>query len=106
MYWPLLGRKVRGGVSFKFDLDVAKILDALDKIIERFDSNEHRTRWPQANNLVSVRDEAVVDQLDGSSDSSWTSRPRRCSDSTKIWRPCLTSLMAIIDKSRSLLRLS
>lgn len=64
LYWPLLGRKVRGGVSFKFDLDVAKILDALDKIIERFDSNEHRTRWPQANNLAPVRDEAVVDQLD------------------------------------------
>jgi len=63
-YWPLLGRKVRGGVSFKFDLDMTKLLDALDKIIERFDSNEHRTRWPQANNLVPVRDEAVVDQLD------------------------------------------
>lgn len=59
-YWSLLGRKVRGGVSFKFDLDISKLLDTLDNIIERFDSNEHRTRWPQVNNLVPVRDGAVM----------------------------------------------
>ncbi len=63
-YFPLLGTKVRGGVSFKFDMDVAKLLDTLDQIIERFDSNDHRVRWPQANNLVTVRDEATIGQLD------------------------------------------
>jgi uncharacterized protein (TIGR04141 family) len=63
-YWPLLGAKVRGGVSFKFELDVAKLLDTLDQIIERFDSNDHRVRWPQANNLIPVRDDATIDQLD------------------------------------------
>lgn len=63
-YWPAFGTKVRGGVSFKFDLDVAKLVETLDRIIERFDSNDHRRRWPQANNLVPVRDDDKVLQLD------------------------------------------
>jgi len=63
-YWPAFGTKVRGGVSFKFDLEVAKLLGTLDSLIERFDSNDHRHRWPQANNLVLVRDDDKVLQLD------------------------------------------
>lgn len=63
-YLPLLGAKVRGGVSFKFDLDITKLLDTLDQIIERFDSNDHRVQWPQANNLIPVRDDVKIDQLD------------------------------------------
>lgn len=63
-YWPAFGTKVRGGVSFKFDLDVAKLGETLDRIIERFDSNDYRRRWPQANNLVPVRDDEKVLQLD------------------------------------------
>jgi uncharacterized protein (TIGR04141 family) len=64
MYWPAFGTKVRGGVSFKFDLEVAKLLETLDRLIERLDSNDHRHRWPQANNLVPVRDDEKVLQLD------------------------------------------
>lgn len=63
-YQPLLGAKVRGGVSFKFDLDITRLPETLDQIIERFDSNDHRIRWPQANNLILVRDEATINQLD------------------------------------------
>lgn len=44
-YWPAFGTKVRGGVSFKFDLEVAKLVETLDRIIERFDSNDHGV-WP------------------------------------------------------------
>lgn len=64
IYWMAFGTKVRGGVSFKFDLEVAKLIETLDQIIERFDSNDHRRRWPQANNLVPVRDSDQIDQLD------------------------------------------
>jgi uncharacterized protein (TIGR04141 family) len=39
-------------------------LETLDRLIERFDSNDHRRRWPQANNLVPVRDDDKVLQLD------------------------------------------
>jgi uncharacterized protein (TIGR04141 family) len=63
-YWPLFGTRVRGGVSFKLDVDVAKLIETLDLIVERFDSNDHRRRWPQANNLVPVRDEDTVELLD------------------------------------------
>jgi len=63
-YWPAFGRKVRGGVSFKFDLEIAKLVETLDQIAERFDSNDHRHRWPHANNLVSVRDDEKIAQLD------------------------------------------
>lgn len=48
-YWPLLGTKVRGGVSFKFELEVLRLVETLDQIIERFDSNDHRLRWPSDN---------------------------------------------------------
>ena len=61
----LLGPKVRGGVSFKFDLIVDRLLDTLDQLVERYDSNDHRRRWPQANNLVPARDSDQIDQLDG-----------------------------------------
>jgi uncharacterized protein (TIGR04141 family) len=64
MYRPAFGTKVRGGDSFKFDLEVAKLVETLDQISERFDSNDHRRRWPQANNLVPVRDDDKVQQLD------------------------------------------
>jgi len=64
MYWPTFGTKVRGGVSFKFDLEVDKLVETLDRIAERFDSNDHRRQWPQASNLVSIRDDVVIQQLD------------------------------------------
>jgi uncharacterized protein (TIGR04141 family) len=63
-YWPAFGTKVRGGVSLKFDLEVAKLVETLDQIIERFESNDHRRRWPQASNLVPVRDGDKVLQLE------------------------------------------
>ncbi|SEL86280.1 sporadically distributed protein, TIGR04141 family [Variovorax sp. YR750] len=73
-YWPVFGTKVRGGVSFKFDLEVAKLIETLDQIAERFDSNDHRSRWPQANNLVAVRDDEKLEKLDALLDRILTGR--------------------------------
>lgn len=64
VYWPIFGLKVRGGTSFKFDLELANINDTLDQLIERFDSNDHRRRWPQANNFSPVRGAEDIEQLD------------------------------------------
>lgn len=63
-YWPALGTKVRGGVSFKFELEIARLVDTIDLLGERFDSNDHRHRWPQANNLMVVRDVDQIGKLD------------------------------------------
>lgn len=63
-YQATLGTKVRGGTALKFDLVVKRLINALDQIIERYDSNDHRRRWPQANNLLSVDDSELINQLD------------------------------------------
>jgi uncharacterized protein (TIGR04141 family) len=63
-HWTLLGKKVRGGVSFRFDLNVDRLLDTLDHLAARFDSNDHLRRWPQASNLVGVRDTDRIEELD------------------------------------------
>lgn len=58
------GKRVRGSASFRFELEVAKLAETVDHIIERFDSNEHRSRWPQANTLIQVRDDATLTELE------------------------------------------
>jgi len=63
-YRGVFGTKVRGGMSIKFEIDTNAIFATLDQIIERFDSNDHRVRWPQANNLVHVRDETTLSHLE------------------------------------------
>jgi uncharacterized protein (TIGR04141 family) len=69
-YWPAFGKKVRGGVSFRFELDFDQLIQTLDQIAERFDSNDHLRRWPQANNLVSVRDADQIERLDALLDAN------------------------------------
>lgn len=63
-YIDMLGGRVKGATAFGFGLAVTKLNETLDLIAERYDSNEHRTRWPQANNLVQVRDDDKIVQLD------------------------------------------
>ncbi len=63
-YIDALGGRVSGATSFKFELSISKLKDTLDLIIQRYDSNEHRSRWPQANNLVPVKDEDKILHLD------------------------------------------
>lgn len=63
-YWSTFGMKVRGGASFKFELNVAKLNETIDKLIERYDSGDHRLRWPQANNLIPIRDDEKIKKLD------------------------------------------
>jgi uncharacterized protein (TIGR04141 family) len=63
-YWPLIGTRVRGGVALKFDLDFARLPETLDRIAERFDSNDHKQRWPQASNFVPIRALDRIAELD------------------------------------------
>ncbi|WP_338641084.1 TIGR04141 family sporadically distributed protein [Burkholderia pyrrocinia] len=63
-YTDALGGRVSGATAFKFELSVTKLKETLDLIVQRYDSNEHRSRWPQANNLVPVKDEDKILRLD------------------------------------------
>ncbi len=63
-YWTLLGTRIRGSVSLRFDLNFNKLIETLDQIIERFESNDHQRRWPQANNLAAIRDDQLRADLD------------------------------------------
>jgi uncharacterized protein (TIGR04141 family) len=64
-YAETLGGRVSGATAFRFELAVSKLNEALVLIAQRYDSNEHRSRWPQANNLVRVLDDDKVVRLDG-----------------------------------------
>jgi uncharacterized protein (TIGR04141 family) len=65
-YSSLLGVRVRGGVSLRVDVDFDRLVETLDCVLERFDSNDHQRRWPQATHLVVVRDEQLRLILDAS----------------------------------------
>lgn len=64
-YTEELGGSVSGATAFRFELAISKLNETLDLISQRYDSNEHRSRWPQANNLVRVRDDEKIIRLDG-----------------------------------------
>jgi len=63
-FQEIFGKRVRGGTSFKFDLDLSRVPRTLHAMAERYDSNDHQLRWPQANNFVLVRDPVAVKRLD------------------------------------------
>jgi uncharacterized protein (TIGR04141 family) len=64
-YTETLGGRVSGATAFRFELAISKLSETLDLIAQRYDSGEHGTRWPQANNLVPVRDDDKIARLDG-----------------------------------------
>ncbi|KGV61948.1 sporadically distributed, family protein [Burkholderia pseudomallei] len=64
-YTEELGARVSGAAAFRFELAVSKLNETLDLISQRYDSNEHCSRWPQANNLVLVQDDEKIIRLDG-----------------------------------------
>ncbi|WP_080407490.1 TIGR04141 family sporadically distributed protein [Burkholderia ubonensis] len=63
-YTEALGGRVSGATAFRFELAISKLKETLDLIAQRYGSNEHCSRWPQANNLVLVRDEDKILRLD------------------------------------------
>lgn len=67
-YTKLLGGKVRGGTAFKAAIYFSQLLNTLDIIAERFDSGAYKKIWPQIDNLVAVRDPALVKILDAKLD--------------------------------------
>ncbi|WP_282287154.1 TIGR04141 family sporadically distributed protein [Pseudomonas sp. PS02302] len=64
-YQNTLGEKIRGGTALKIEIQIHRILETIDLLIERHESNEHLDRWPQANNLSPVKDTDKVLILDG-----------------------------------------
>lgn len=69
-HFPLLGRKVRGGTSLRLGILFSRLGETLDRIAERFDSSDHKKVWPQAFNLVAVRDDALEIALDALLDAA------------------------------------
>lgn len=63
-YQLTFGDMVRGGLSCKFEVDFSDLRATLDTVAERFDSNDHRARWPEVANLAPVRDSDLSDELD------------------------------------------
>src|SRR5438874_2479543 len=63
-YAGLLGKKVRGGTSFRFGLLFDEIPKTLDVIAERFDSRAHLKQWPQMTYLRQVPDPVRVAELE------------------------------------------
>ncbi|MEO6278816.1 TIGR04141 family sporadically distributed protein [Roseateles sp.] len=60
---PLLGAKVSGGQALRFELDVKKLPETLDLLIERFRSDDHKRNWPELNNLALIRDNDKLEAL-------------------------------------------
>lgn len=64
VYTELLGLKIRGGTSLRLGVLFSRIIETLDGLAERFDSMDHTRIWPEANNLVRVRDATKISDLD------------------------------------------
>jgi len=62
-YRPLFGNKVSGGQAIRIELDVKKLPETLDALLERFQSNDHKTNWPELNTLAIVRDADKTEEL-------------------------------------------
>lgn len=60
---PLFGNRVSGGQALRIELDVNKLPETLDALLERFQSNDHKTSWPELNTLAIVRDTDKIDEL-------------------------------------------
>lgn len=60
---PLFGARVSGGQGLRIELDVKKLPETLDALIERFQSNDHKVNWPELNTLAIVRDTDKLNEL-------------------------------------------
>jgi uncharacterized protein (TIGR04141 family) len=60
---PLFGNRVSGAQALRIELDVTKLPETLDAMIERFQSNDHKANWPELNTLDVVRDTDKLEDL-------------------------------------------
>ncbi|MBL6615461.1 MAG: TIGR04141 family sporadically distributed protein [Reyranella sp.] len=60
----LLGRTIRGGTNLRGNVDIDDLGAILDRALTEFASNAYQKRWPEIDNLVAVRDPAVIDVLE------------------------------------------
>jgi uncharacterized protein (TIGR04141 family) len=70
---PVLGKSVRGGTSFKASIPFSGLEDILDKSGDLFDSDAYRKIWPEIDNIMPVKDESLIAQLEGQFDAELSS---------------------------------
>ena len=70
---PLFGDQLRGGTNMHLKTPFSTLGDILDKTATSFRSNAYKTRWPEIANVSTVRDLALVEELDKQLDSEFES---------------------------------
>ena len=67
-----LGSSVSGGTSLRLKIDIRKIFDALTEALVLYGSKAYQTHWPEVDNLLRVKDSALIAELDGLLDAALT----------------------------------
>lgn len=60
-----LGLSVCGGTSLRLKIDIRKLFDALAEALALYGSKEYQKNWPEVDNLIRVKDAALIATLDG-----------------------------------------
>lgn len=59
-----LGATIRGATSLRLRMALSELGDFLDKAEARFHSNAYKNSWPDIDNLLPVKDRAIIDKLE------------------------------------------
>lgn len=65
-----LGSSVRGGTSLRLKIDIRTLFDALKESLVLYGSKAYKTQWPEVDNLLRVRDAALIKNLDALLDAA------------------------------------
>jgi uncharacterized protein (TIGR04141 family) len=60
----LFGKTIRGGTNLRGHVDIDDLAAILDRALIEFASNAYQKRWPDIDNLVAVRDPAIIAALE------------------------------------------
>lgn len=60
-----LGSSVCGGTSLRLKIDIRKLFDALAEALALYSSKAYQKHWPEVDNLLRVKDSALIAALDG-----------------------------------------
>jgi uncharacterized protein (TIGR04141 family) len=67
-----LGLSVIGGASLRLKIDIRKLFDAITEALVLYGSKAYQTHWPEVDNLIRVKDSALIAELDGLLDAALT----------------------------------
>lgn len=65
-----LGSSVCGGTSLRLKIDIRNLFDALEEALTLYGSKNYQKNWPEVDNLVRVKDGALIAILDNLLDSA------------------------------------